>query len=54
MIALVPILAAVVGALLYALTANPKLAELGRITFGCGLLVSLFVLAQHTVRLISA
>lgn len=47
---LVPLLVAVVGALMYALT-GPKPAELGRIAFACGLLVTLFIAAQHVIRL---
>ena len=39
-----PLLIAVAGALLYALAANPKLAELGRIMFFCGLLWTVYLL----------
>lgn len=46
---LVPALAAVLGALIYALAGNPKAAELGRLTFRAGILVTLFVLATQTV-----
>jgi Na+/phosphate symporter len=31
----------IVGVLMYALSANPKLAEIGRIMFFCGLFVGL-------------
>jgi len=41
-------LIAVLGALLYALAANPKLAELGRIMFFCGLLWTVYMLAGAT------
>jgi len=34
--ALVPILMALVGALVYALASNPKMAELGRLLFWAG------------------
>lgn len=40
-----PLLVVVAGALLYALAANPKLAELGRIMFFCGLLWTVYLLA---------
>lgn len=50
-ILIAPVLAAIVGALVYALSANPKASELGRIAFACGLLVSLFVAATQVVRL---
>jgi Na+/phosphate symporter len=36
LIALFPVLMIVVGALMYALSANPKLAELGRLLFLAG------------------
>lgn len=48
---LVPVAAAIVGALVYALSANAKVGELARILFACGVLVALFVFAQHVVRL---
>lgn len=44
---IVPAIFAVVGALIYAFATNPKFAELGRLMFACGLLVTLFV-AAHT------
>lgn len=47
---LVPVLAAVVGALVYALTEG-KASELGRVLYACGALVSLFVAATQVVRL---
>ena len=48
---LVPVAAAIIGALVYALSANVKVAELARLLYGAGVLVALFVLAQHVVRL---
>lgn len=48
---LVPVLAAILGALVYAFASNVKLAEMGKLLFFAGVLVTLFVLAQHTVRL---
>jgi hypothetical protein len=46
------LLVAVIGLLLYAFSANPKLAEIGRITYGCGLLAFLLTLPGHTVALL--
>ena len=49
---LTPLLVALVGLLMYALCANPKLQEIGRIMFWTGLLA--FLLgggAQHAVGL---
>lgn len=41
MIIYLSLLVALVGALMYALSANGKVQELGRISFGCGLLAFL-------------
>lgn len=41
MIIYLPLLVAIVGVLMYALSANPKLAEIGRLMFACGLLAFL-------------
>lgn len=47
MIALVPIVIAIAGALLYALAGNAKLAELGRLSFGAAMIaISLHYLGQ--------
>jgi Na+/phosphate symporter len=45
------ILVALVGVLMYALSANPKLQEIGRISFFAGLLAFLIVNGQHLVAL---
>jgi hypothetical protein len=51
-VATVPAAFAFVGVLLYALSASPKLAEIGRILFFCGLLVALWFLhGEGAVRL---
>ena len=47
----VPIVAAIIGALAYALSGNAKIGELARLLYGAGVLVALFVFAQHVVRL---
>ena len=46
-----PLLIAVMGALLYAISASQKLAELGRIMFFCGLLWTVYLLAGATFRI---
>jgi len=46
----VPLLVCIIGALVYALAANGKLARLGEIAYGNGLLVTLLEVAQHMVR----
>lgn len=51
MIAIVPLLVCIVGLLAYTLSANAKVAELGRIAYACGLLVTVFVMAEHLVKL---
>jgi hypothetical protein len=47
---LVPVLFALVGVLMYALSANPKLCEIGRIMFWSGLIVALWAVAGERVR----
>jgi len=47
---LLPLLVAIVGMLVYALAAGPKPAEIGRLAYACGLLVTLFELASHVIR----
>jgi hypothetical protein len=42
MIILLPLLVALIGVLMYALSTNPKLVEIGRMMFWCGLLAFLF------------
>jgi Na+/phosphate symporter len=51
LIAIIPLLILVVGLLMYALAANPKVQEAGRIMFFCGMLVITFVLAKQTLSL---
>ena len=43
---LIPFAMAVAGALLYALSANPKLAEIGRLLLAAGLFALAFALAS--------
>ncbi len=53
LIAVIPLIAAVVGALLYALSTSPKVAELGRLTFATGMLALLIGLASKTIKLLA-
>jgi hypothetical protein len=46
------LLVALVGALVYALSASGKMAELGRLAFGCGLLAFLLGAAGGTLHLL--
>ncbi len=50
MIAIVPLLILVVGLLLYALSSNAKVAELGRLAFVCGLLVVCMTMASKVIK----
>jgi Na+/phosphate symporter len=50
--ALLPALICLAGLVVYVLAANPKAAEIGRLMFGCGLLVVCLVLAGRMVRLL--
>lgn len=48
----IPFLVCIIGALVYALATNGKVGELGRIAYGCGLLIFLAELAGHVVSLL--
>lgn len=50
-LAIIPLIVCVVGLLAYALSANAKIAEAGRIAFFAGLLVTLFVVATKVIKL---
>lgn len=52
MIIYVSLLVALVGLLMYALSANGKLVEIGRIMFACGLLAFLLRMSDGLVDLI--
>lgn len=51
-IAIFPIIIAVIGILLYFISANGKVQEVGRLMFFCGLLVLTFVLSREVIRLV--
>lgn len=52
MIIYLSLLVALVGVLMYALSANPKLGEIGRISFGAGLLSFLLCACEHGGKLL--
>lgn len=52
MIVLLPLLFALIGAVLYLAMANPKACELAKIVFGASFLVLVYVLAQASVRIL--
>lgn len=47
------LLVALIGVLMYALCVNPKLSEIGRIMFGCGLLAFLLRVAEANFGIIA-
>ena len=51
MIIYLSLLVALVGVLMYALAGNPKLVEIGRIMFSCGLL-SFLLVSTHALEII--
>ena len=48
---LLPALVAVLGLLLYVIASNPKVCEIGRITFLAGIFVTTYVLSGHAVHI---
>lgn len=50
-VSIVPAIAALFGLLLWLLASNSKASEIGKIFFFCGVLVTLFVLANHVVKI---
>ena len=51
MLIVVPLLIALIGLLMYALSANPKLVEIGRIMFAFGLLAFMLRLGPEVVSI---
>ena len=51
LISWVVLLIAVVGLLMYVLASNPKVSEIGRIMFSCGLLATCFLLGGKPMRI---
>ena len=52
MIIYLSLVIALVGVLMYALCVNPKLQEIGRLSFACGLLAFLLVSVPKMVTLV--
>lgn len=48
---LAPVLVIVIGAFAYLAANNTKVQEMGRLTFGAGMLVTLFLVATHVIKL---
>lgn len=48
---IVPLLVAIVGVLMFALSTNEKLSRIGLVLFAAGVLVCCFVAAHHPVPL---
>lgn len=51
LIAIFPVILAIVGVLMWALAANPKLAEIGKIMFFCGLFVTTWQAASWNIKI---
>ncbi len=51
MLFFLPLLVCIIGLLTYALASNGKVQEIGRLSFAVGLLVTLWHMAGHTLRL---
>ena len=52
MIIYLSLLVALVGVLMYALCVNPKLQEIGRLSFACGVLAFLLTIVGHPLTII--
>lgn len=50
-VTIVPVVIALLGALVFAFSSNPKASQLGLVAFGCGLLVFCFALSGHVVHI---
>ncbi len=51
LVVILPLLVAIVGVLVYALSANAKVAEIGRLAYFGGILVTLWQCASRTLHL---
>ena len=51
LISIFALIVCIVGLLMFALSANPKVARIGEIMFAFGLLVVLFISGGHTVKI---
>lgn len=52
LIAIVPLIAAIIGLLMYALSASEKVVKIGFVLFWTGTLVTLLTVAGNTVKLL--
>lgn len=52
MIIFLSLLIAIIGALVYALAGNAKAAELGRLSFACGLLAFLLKISEPLINIL--
>ncbi len=50
LVALVPVVFAIVGAFVWVAAANPKVAELGKLTFAASMFALMYVLAGRLVH----
>ncbi len=51
LIAIIPLLVAIAGLLVYVLASNAKVIEIGRALMWCGILVTLFATMSSTLKL---
>lgn len=51
LIAIVPLVACVIGLLMWWVSQNGKVQEAGKWLFICGLLITLYVVANHTIKI---
>ncbi len=51
LIAYIPALVSIIGLLIYVLSSKPKVERIGEHMFWTGLLVTLFTVASHVVKL---
>ncbi len=51
LVVILPLLVAIVGVLVYALSANAKVAEIGRLAYFAGVVVTLWQCASRTLHL---
>jgi Na+/phosphate symporter len=54
MIVYLSLLVALIGLVVYAISTNPKAAEIGRLMFACGLLAFLLTTVPHLVAPLAA
>lgn len=50
---IIPLVAAILGGLVYVVAERPKFSEMGRLTFHAGMFGTVFVLAERTLRVLT-